>query len=204
MNKKFFKCLIKRDNNKTMTNLVSGFTLVETMFAVMILTFTIVGMMTVVANSLFAARYARDEITASYLLQEVIDTIRNDRDTSVFLQNTQTIDAAWTAFASKYSNCSNPSRGCYFDVLSTTINPVICPSTGGCPYMYYNSNPTTTSFYVNDDGAGNVGKSKTGFKRKILVTQSGDEIDVVISVSWLNGSITKTRSLTTTLMKWQS
>ncbi|HLP86799.1 MAG TPA: type II secretion system protein [Candidatus Paceibacterota bacterium] len=181
-----------------------GFTLVETMFAVMILTFTIVSMMTVVANSLFAARYARDEITTSYLLQEVIDYIRNDRDTTVFLQNTQSIDTAWSTFVNKYTNCSNEDTGCYFDILSPTVTPVECSSLDGCPYLYYDENANSTPFYVSDDGMGNSGKVKTDFQRKIVITQVGDELKIVVTISWKNGSLTKTRSLSTSMMKWQS
>jgi type II secretory pathway pseudopilin PulG len=198
----------KIQNNKGLArhnvrNPLGGFTLVETMFAVMILTFSIVGMMTVVASSLFSSRYARNEITANYLLQEVVDYIRNDRDTSVFLQNGRTIDNAWDVFIAKYDNCSDVDRGCYFNVLDDTL-PTMCPlSETNCIDLYYDENASNSAFYVNDDGIGNSGKTKTGFQRKIVFVQNGDEIDVTVTVSWLNGGLTKSRSLSTTLMKWQ-
>ena len=185
--------IIKRiKNNK-------GFTLVETMFAVLILSFAIVSMMTVIANSLFAARYARDEITVNYLLQEVVDYIRNDRDTTVLLVGGQT----WESFFAKYSNCSNEETGCYFDVLSeSAISPTECPS-GGCPNLYFDANADTTPFYTNDDGI-NTGKIRTNFRRKIVVVQNGlDEIDVTITIDWINGSLPVSRSLKTSFMKWQ-
>lgn len=184
--------------------MVGGFTLVETMFAVFILTFTIVGLMTVVANSLFAARYARDEITASYLLQEVVDYVRNDRDTTVFL-GAVAGPTTWANFLTKYNNCSND--GCYFDVLNPNGSVEIkrCLSSG-CPFLYYDAKADTTPFYVNDDGNGMSDMLKTNFQRKILVTQSSensDEIDVAVTVYWKNGGLTKSRSLTTSLLKWQ-
>ena len=181
----------------------NGFTLVETMFAIMILTFTIVGMMTVVSGSLFAARYAKDEITASYLMEEVIDSIRNDRDTLVFLQDTQSIDTAWTAFASKYSPCAS-SNGCYFDVLSSSTPAACSLSETNGKDLYYDPNASNTAFYTNDNGLGNSGKTKSGFQRKILFLQNGDQITVTVTVSWFNGNLPKSRSLSTTLMKWQS
>ena len=64
-----------------------GFTLIETMFAVIIMAFSITIFMNVVANTLFSARYAKNEITANYLAQEAIDYIRNDRDSIVFLRS---------------------------------------------------------------------------------------------------------------------
>lgn len=187
---------------------LGGFTLVETMFAVLILTFTISVMMTVVANSLFAARYARDEITANYLLQEVIDYIRNDRDTTVFLGN-----GIWDNFYITYSNCSN-TDGCYFDVLNNST-PKVCdfqPSSNGskCPFLYYDAGADTTPFYTNDDklynfDGGGLPKVKTNFQRKIIVKQNAnpDEIDVTVTVDWKNGSLDRKRELKTSFMNWQ-
>jgi type II secretory pathway pseudopilin PulG len=183
----------------------TGFTLVETMFAVFILTSTIVGLMTVVSNSLFAARYARDEITVNYLLQEVIDYIRNDRDTTVFLGNGET----WDDFFSKYSTpCSLALGGCTIDVLNNT-DPETCPYGQGCPYLYYDGYADTSSFYTTDDGInmnGENAKTKTKFRRKIVVVQNAtniDEIDVTVTVDWQNGGLPMTRSLKTSFMKWQ-
>lgn len=179
-----------------------GFTLVETMFAIYILTFTIVGLMTVVANSLFAARYAKDEITVNYLLQEVIDYVRNDRDSTVFLES----GGAWDTFFGKYNDkgCST-SAGCYFDVLANPVKIRSCDSSSGCPNLYYNENAIDTPFYVNGDGSSMSDMLKTNFQRKIVVTTNAnpDEIDVTVTVTWKNGSMPITRSLSTSLMNWQ-
>jgi type II secretory pathway pseudopilin PulG len=187
-------------SKKTKKN--TGFTLVETMFAVFILTSTIVGLMTVVSNSLFAARYARDEITVNYLLQEVVDYIRNDRDTTVFLGSGGT----WDSFFAKYSvPCSASGGGCTVDVLNRT-DPEPCPYGLGCPYLYYDKNADTTSFYVTDNGINMGNMAKTNFRRKIVVEQNAtkpDEIDVTVTVDWQNGSLPMTRSLKTSFLKWQ-
>jgi len=189
-----------------------GFTLVETMFAVMILTFVIVGMMTVVASSLFSARYAKDEITANYLLQEVVDYIRNDRDTTVFLQSGD-VSTAWNTFANRYTaNCSNQATGCYFDVLNainaSPVTPTVCSSSSeGCPNLCYNEEANNTSYYSSEGAFGcGTGIIRTNFERKIVITrnvENTDELNVFVTVSYLNGTLTKTRSLSTTIMKWQ-
>ena len=186
-------------NHKIQKN--KGFTLVETMFAVYILTFTIVGLMAVVSSSLFAARYARDEITVNYLLQEVVDYVRNDRDTTVFLENGKT----WDDFYNKYSNCST-GTGCYFDVLTNADTPKRC-AVDGCPVLYYDASADNTPFYVEDTGLGmSASMLKTSFKRKIQIVQNStnpDEIDVTVTIDWKNGSMNKTRTLQTSLMNWQ-
>ena len=190
----------------------SGFTLVEVLFAVLILTFTVTGLMTIVANSLFSARYAKDEITANYLLQEVVDYIRNDRDTTVFLGSGSDL---WNTFVEKYSNCSFDKGGCSFDVLKmlqSNSTALINSCGGGCKPLFYDDsnsedNTKNTPFYVNDDGSGNIGKVKTNFIRKIVVTKSAsntNEMDVTVTVSWKNGSLDVSRSLSASFMNWRS
>lgn len=180
-----------------------GFTLVEALFAVLILTFTITGLMTIVANSLFSARYAKDEITVNYLLQEVIDYVRNDRDVTVFIKGD-----TWDNFVKKYDNCLT-TDGCYFDVLDNPVEIKSCKDSvnGVCPTLYYDESAKNSAFYINDDGSGMVGKTKTNFQRKIVVTRNisddNDEILVTVTMNWKNGSVVVNRSLSTTLTNWQ-
>ena len=202
--KSFLKTFINGTTKTQHKTWCRGFTLVETMVAVLILTLTIVSLMTVVSNSLFAARYARDEIAAGYLLQEVIDYIRNDRDTTVFLQNAQSTNAAWANFENNYNNCSVANNGCYFDVMGGTTSPTKCTNTSTCRDLYYDDNAITSPYYVYDDGI-NSGKIRSGYQRKIVVEKiSNDEMRVTVTVFWKNGGLSKQRSLTNTLMKWQS
>jgi len=201
--KNFLLRFFRVPNYKNKINLVEGFTLVETMFAVFILTFVIVGLMTVVSSSLFSARYARDEITANYLAQEVVDYIRNDRDTKVFLKGNN-----WATFVDEYSKCEGNNNSCYFDVFdvldddSVTIKS--CPS-DGCPVLYYDNNATKTPFYLEGgDSLNKDGKTVTKFTRTIETAQPNDnELVVTVTISWKNGSITKERVLKTSLTNWQ-
>jgi len=183
-----------------------GFTLVEAMTAIFILTFAIVGLMSIVSSSLFAARYARDDITVNYLLQEAVDYIRNDRDTGVFMSSgAGTTETLWNNFYNRYSNCTL-ARGCTVDVLKDVVaSPKQCP-TGGCPYLYFNPNPTNSAFYVTEDGSSMTGMVKSKYQRKITVTRdvlSPDQINVTVRIDWKNGNLDKTRTLTTSLARWQ-
>src|SRR3954462_3848275 len=65
-----------------------GFTLLETMVAVSLLAVAIVAPMSLTAQSLASAYYARDEVTAFYLAQEGLEVVRNIRDNNI-LQNSQ-------------------------------------------------------------------------------------------------------------------
>jgi len=180
-----------------------GFTLVEAMTAIFILTFAIVGLMTMVSSSLFAARYARDDITVNYLLQESIDYIRNDRDTTVFLTSgAGTTDSSWATFSNKYIECTD-ERGCWINVLEDTFGQC---EVSGCPYLYYDEDATKTAFYITDDDSGMTGMKKTNYKRKISVVRdvvNPDQILVTATIDWKNGNLNKSRSLTTSLTRWQ-
>lgn len=185
--------MIKKEikNNK-----ISGFTLIEAMFAIFILTFSISVLMGVVANSLFAAKYAGDEITANYLLQEVVDYVRNDRDTTVFIKK---ID--WDIFYNKYKDegCLEDSGWCTIDI-SNPINLLNnCPG-GVCPYLYYDKDLTSGSFYNHK----NIGV-KSNFIRKLKVKKGTDpnEIEVTVMISWNNGEMNRSKTLKTSLLKWQ-
>src|SRR3989338_9508740 len=63
----------------------AGFTLVETLVAVMLLSVAVVAPMSLAARSLGSAYYARDQITAFYLAQEAIEALRSIRDSQILL-----------------------------------------------------------------------------------------------------------------------
>ncbi|MSU74747.1 hypothetical protein EXS57_03150 [Candidatus Kaiserbacteria bacterium] len=65
-----------RDTSASLT----GFTLIETMVAVTILTFAMAGPLFTASRSIIAAQTARDQLTAAYLAQEGIEYIRMMRD----------------------------------------------------------------------------------------------------------------------------
>lgn len=191
-------------------NKEGGFTLVEALTAIFILTFVVVGLMTVVSDSLFATKYAKDEITANYLLQEVVDFVRNDRDTAVFLNIGEGINSSWSDFVEEYTRveagCSS-SSGCIVDVNLSDNNLRLC-SSPACSYLYLHEGDNVAdlkSFYVTKDYPfGITGRVKTNFQRTLKVTEEGaNQLKVEVTVNWKNGNLSKSRSLSTTLSKWQ-
>ncbi|MEK7501415.1 MAG: prepilin-type N-terminal cleavage/methylation domain-containing protein [Patescibacteria group bacterium] len=73
MNKKL------RQNNRNN----KGFTIIETLVAIAILMISIAGPLAVASKSLTAALYAKDQMVASYLAQEGVETIRNRKDNNI-------------------------------------------------------------------------------------------------------------------------
>lgn len=192
------------NKNKLQKN--KGFTLIETMFAVIIMSFSITIFMNVVANTLFSARYAKNEITANYLAQEAIDYIRNDRDSMVFFGNNAFSQNAWDAFVAKYSLCES-ENGCEISIIDevTAANPYFeACSSSHCSNLYYDPNPGFEETFYTYDSSDKEGKVKSIFSRKITVTKESDnEVRVNVIIYWKNGNSDKSRSLDTSLTKWQ-
>lgn len=199
----------------------------ETMVAVFILTVTLASLLTIVTNSIFDSRYARNEIIANYLLQEAVDSIRNNRDTIAFQHYDDGSGAGdWAKFLNKYgynngsnsdtcfvSDLSTSTSGCYIDPLDNSKIPLTCSSSGDfgssdCPVLSFDSNATNNTFYTYavKDTSGNF-LPKSNFKRQIAMKISDnnpDELDVRVTLEWLNGSLLRSRSLQLSLLNWQN
>lgn len=197
----------------TFTQKNRGFTLIETMVAVFILTLALTGLLGLNASSIFAARYARNEISANYLMQEAVDGIRNDRDTTAFL------GGDWNAFITKYgypnTSCFDKTKGCYIDFTDQTslgVAPVVtrCDvtpdfGTSRCPSFYYDDTATHNSFYTYQNPTTGT-YPKSNFKRQIILSinpNNPDELDILVNVEWLNGSLAHTQSLQSSIFKWR-
>ena len=82
----------------------AGFTLVESMVAVTILTIAVAGPLLTASRAIVAAKIARDQLTASYLAQKGVEYVRSVRDDH-YLAAYQTggsdvSGAAWSSFLS--------------------------------------------------------------------------------------------------------
>lgn len=179
-----------------------GFTLLETLIAIFILVLVLDSAFTLMSNNLFGARYAKNQMTAEYLLQEVVDSIRNDRDTFIQQQN-------WSGFLSQYglSVGSADTSSCMVEVsplgrfknCSSSLN-------GGNPLsptpLYYDSSSTLGSYYTTKSDL--PGVVATSFKRSVDLTLIGaDEVNIIVTVSWMEGSSPHSRKLQSSLLNWQ-
>lgn len=188
-----------------------GFTVVEAIIAVFMLSVSVTSMLSLTATSFSSARYANSEITSNYLLQEAIDSIRNSRDTIVFQQK-----SSWDTFLNRYgyvgSNKCFSDNGCIIstenydpdslDLLGLEIQQCNTSniSFGSliCPTLLYNPNGNNGSFYSYTSGV------ESDFKRQVkMEIVDADEVRVVATVEWKNGNSVKTRSLETSLLNWQ-
>ena len=187
-----------------------GFTLVETLVAISIFTVSILGLMSVLTQSIANITYAKEKLTASYLAQEGIEYIRNMRDTFV-LYDAKDSQTGWNNFNTKIVPLANTlcasANGCYFDDQKTDYtnhlqsayinNLMITACASSCPNLLYDSATGKYGYLMTGSTV------NSGLTRQIKVTQiSADEIQILSAVYWKQGSGSYNVSFSEHLFNW--
>jgi prepilin-type N-terminal cleavage/methylation domain-containing protein len=184
-----------------------GFTILETLIAVVLLSLVLNSVLTLISKSLFTAQYAKNDMIASYLLQESADYIRNTRDTSIKVNPA----TGWDNFLTFYelNGSGNKSRSCkikiYPNYIANTSEPD-CGSVNGNndpDQLYYHKDTNNGSYYSTERGSGYV---DTTLSRSIVLSKSADDkqVDVSITINWKNGNTPKSKSYNVSLTNWQA
>ena len=158
-------------------------TLIETLVAISILAVAIVAPMSLTMQSLSSAYYARDQVIASNLAQEAIESVRAVRDGNILRIALNQPDVACTP-----TNllCGIPI-GADFTIDTRDNEITRCDSDGtpGCPYLQ--TDPAQT-LYGYDNGW-----VDTIFTRTVhaeFVDVANDEIRVTVTVTRVAGART--------------
>ena len=177
---------------------MKGFTLIETMVAITILTFAMAGPMFTAGRSIVAAQTARDQLAATYLAQEGIERVRAMRDNAYLSAyhagGTDTSSAAWRAFFSEegpssISRCIAPDI-CTLDSAGSGLLRRCETADNSCAPLYLtgctNSSGalscTPPNIYTQQDVSGSI---RSPFTRTIQgIVISANEVKVVSTVSW--------------------
>ncbi len=181
-------------------NRVRGFTLIETLVSVFIITTVILGPLTVASNASTYARQTKDTMTSVYLAQETLELLHHVQD-SIYLecgsqtssnclpQNGETpSEAAWRIFRARLGYNSqgvscyaidNPS-GCTYDFIDMTTDESANPS----KYSSNGNSCATLSISIDHvyvcTGVHGTGFTPTSFSRTLTLTSlktfsGGDE-----------------------------
>lgn len=168
-----------------------GFTLVETLVSVFIVTLVIIGPLTVASNASMYAKLTKDTMTATYLAQEAIELIRHHQD-SIYIRcadknaakcvasgGENSGEAAWRIFKERIAgntqgaSCfsADNASGCSYDFIDMTANEDINPSkyvsTGSqCNTLSYD--PSSRMYVCT--GVRGSGMQQTYFTRSVKIT----------------------------------
>jgi len=180
-----------------------GFTLVETLVAVSILTLSVSAPLYTASRAIVAAEISRDQLTASYLAQEGIEYARMMRD-DAYLSAYQVGGAnistvAWTAFLSGGSTASITqciTTTCTLDPARPMgVGSSLQPCSGGTCTPLYLSNGIYTMQQVG---------TKTAFKRTVRASTILPTEELITStVSWDFHGTTHMITVTDHLTPWQ-
>lgn len=181
-----------------MKKLSRGFTLLETMVAITVLMISIVAPMTLASQSLNAAYYARNQITAYYLAQEAIEVVRNVRDANIL---TIANDGTANLFDGICPSLAQCTSGYTFTV--DALEPpgqAIQACSGTCAPLQTNGTEYGQNY------AGQSGWTPTVYTRTVtakLVNANPDELRISVNVTWEQGSFqTQTFTISEDLYRW--
>ena len=158
----------------------SGFTLLEVIVAVFILTVGVGGSFVLIQQTLSASSMVRSRLIAAYLAQEGIEIVRNVRDNNWLEQRESFETPPEPLWNDGLDNCLPPINCCEADyktdmLPSTPLTSVVECSFDNLRYLNIDSD----GFYSYS------GDAQTRFKRKISIEQIEDnKIKVVVIVQW--------------------
>lgn len=198
---------------------MKGFTLVEALVAIAIVSIAIAGPMYSANRAVVAAQTATNQLVAAYLAQEGVEYVRSVRDAAYLnrynLGDPSASTDSWTDFTDSSSSSglniwkcmkNNPStNACTLDPFQPmgtgngkSLNPChIAPLGNDCAPLYL----TSSNIYTQNNTFPNV---KQPFTRTIQMnTISANEINVVSTVKWDFHNSTYAVTVTDHLTPWQ-
>jgi prepilin-type N-terminal cleavage/methylation domain-containing protein len=176
-----------------------GFTLIETLAAIALITVAIVAPMGLTVESIEGAYYARDQITASNLAQEGLEAVRSVRDANILKSALST----QTSLFSGIHTTVPPASPYPFEVDGTEISPdsvIVDDCNGSCGALMtngtlygYQSSFKTTTIFTRTMTAQVVWSDPTG----------PQEVEVTSTVTWKTASYkTETVAVSEDLYDW--
>ena len=195
--------------NKLKT-ICKGFTLIETLLAVLLLSTAIAGPLTIASKGLTSAVVAKDQIGAFYLAQDAMEYLRYKRDSnclaagatpnacpaSTWLSGLGTWSgSAWSGTCTS----SDGSQTCQVDSIQDTATAC----TGACAPLTYNSSLGYFGYAVTSGWV----QTPQRYVRTVKITTpfggNNGEAKIEITVTWTTGSLSHTITMRENLLNWQ-
>ncbi len=184
-----------------------GFTVVETLVAIAILSLSITATFTAVQNGIRFSTHAKDQLTAFYLAQQAVESVKTMRDNNILfslysLENNEDRRDWLYGLATDSSSPCAFSHVCQIDSLLLTATRC-----GGGTTVSITENPPNLCDNLRQNEAnglyGYVAEWElTRFKREVQLENVIDtrEVRVVVTVSWTGSSGTQYFQVRETLL----
>jgi type II secretory pathway pseudopilin PulG len=189
----------------------AGFTLLETLVAITILTFAIVATFTAAQSGLSSAIESRNQVVGYYLAQEAVEYIRNVRDSDSLLNMTSS--TSWLAgIAATNADPCYSGKICTVDVTASSGQLSSCNGGAGpCANVAQDQTVSSSPTYgmyglTSSQPSAHSSWTPTSFNRQIQITVIGaNEAEIAVTVTWSKGSQPlQTYKLRESLFNWQS
>lgn len=175
---RYMKKIFTKHNNKR------GFTLIEALVAIFIFSISLVSLLTIASRGISGTTSAANQAVAQFLAQEGIEVARNQRDSNIIAGV-----AAGVGIWNVLDTCED-NDPCDIEYSGNALTLQQCGS-NSCILNFDNGVYTTA--------AGDT----TVFARRIWTEpENADELRVYSQVSWQNGTLTRSITLSTTLTAW--
>lgn len=178
---------MKKINNKN-----KGFTLLETLVAIFILTLSITGPVYISSVAFHNTIDSRDNISAQYIAEEVIEVIRNKRDKKA-LELDQPVDVWLSDILGSSIDCVNEpglsDDKCIMVKNSPTGEYKFISCNGNCPRIPFDPNDSNSSVVYGEEN----GLVFSKFTREFYIQkETPDPLDVsktvgvklVVNIRW--------------------
>jgi prepilin-type N-terminal cleavage/methylation domain-containing protein len=192
-------------------NTQRGFSMIETLVAITMLTLAVSAPLTLAGKSLIAANYAKDQVTAFNLAQEAVELVRFHRDNQLICMARGLAVSGCAPTDDWLSKISATTGGASLvGVASTTVPFTVDTSTGNMAACPTTCSPlsfqASSGLYTYTTG---VGYTASRFTRTVTVTKRGatapdsSQATVRSVVTWSGAlGITRTVSIEEDIYQW--
>lgn len=178
--------MLKHYNSQLPPNSYSrGFTLLETLVGISILLVAVVAPMALLSRNISIGTYARNQVTATYLLQDAMEY--------VYQRARSNVEGGFD-WLNGFSVCKDVFGGsCAVDTVTSTVTPDVSPN--------------SLRLYKNPDGTygHNPAGTPTKFYRRVEMNQISspdEEWAVTVKVEWDEAGVVKRLILTKNIDNW--
>ena len=185
---------------------VKGFTLIETMVAVLLLSIAIAGPLTIASKGLSSALIAKDQIGAYYLGQDAIEYLRFKRDSNCLANGTPVggcPSGTWLAGVVGTGFCSADGlTACRIDSIQDTV----ASCSGTCGVLNWDSGNHFYT-YASTNGTTILASPEHYIRTVSIVTPVGsnpNEAAITVTVQWTGaGGLTHSVTHREDIFNWQ-